>query len=118
MRPLHKFLVGRPLSGLSARGAICIGLDFSGSQLQAAKFDGADLRDTEFFNADLRGASLRGAKLAHARFERANLGHLPLSKGASLAPDMSDAVGSADQFAGATLEDKVEDLGLSKPGEA
>lgn len=112
LRPLQSLLIGRPLSGISARGAICIGLDFSGAQLQAAKFDGADLRDAEFFNADLRGASLRGAKLAHARFERCNLGHLPLSKGASLAPDLSDADGTAEQFTGATLEDEIADLGL------
>src|SRR5262249_7247431 len=111
LRPLHNLLVGRPLSGLTARGAICVGLDFSGSQLHAAKFDGADLRDADFSNADLRGASLRATKLAHARFDKANLSRLALSSGGSLPPDLHDADGSAEQFYGATLEDTVAALG-------
>ena len=70
LRPLAGLLRGRSLSGLSARNAIGIGIDFSSGHFQAAKFDGADLRDANFSNADLRGVSLRGATLAHAKFER------------------------------------------------
>ena len=114
LRPLHKLLVGRPLTGLSARGAIAVGIDFSGSQLQAAKFDGTDLREADFSNADLRGASLRATKLAHARFDQANLGRLPLTSGSSLAPDLTGADASEEQFFVATLEDKISDLGLPK----
>jgi uncharacterized protein YjbI with pentapeptide repeats len=118
LRPLHKLLVGRPLSGISARGAICVGLDFSGSQLQAAKFDRADLRDADFSNADLRGASLRATKLGHARFDRANLGRLPLNNGGALAPDFAEAEGtSEEQFYTAILEDKLTELGLSSKAE-
>jgi uncharacterized protein YjbI with pentapeptide repeats len=113
LRPLHKLLLGRPLTGLSARGAIAIGIDFSGSQLQAAKFEGADLREADFSNADLRGASLRATKLAHARFDQANLGRLPLTSGSSLAPDLTGADASEEQFFAATLEDKISDLGLA-----
>jgi uncharacterized protein YjbI with pentapeptide repeats len=112
LRPLHKLLVGRPLTGLSARGAIAIGIDFSGSQLQAAKFEGADLREADFSNADLRGASLRATRLAHARFDQANLGRLPLTSGSSLAPDLTGADASEEQFFAAILEDKICDLGL------
>jgi uncharacterized protein YjbI with pentapeptide repeats len=112
LRPLHKLLVGRPLTGLSARGANCIGLDFSGSQLQAAKFDGADLRDANFLNADLRAASLRDAKLAHARFEGTNLGHLVLANGTTLAPDLHGADATEEQFYKAVLDSSVSALGL------
>jgi len=111
MRPLRKLLVGRPLSGLSARGAICVGLDFSGSQLHAAKFDGADLRDVDFSKADMRGVSLRNTKLAHAQFEGANLGHLSLTSGSSIAPDLSGADGNEEQFYKAMLDDKMASLG-------
>src|SRR6185312_5060295 len=119
LRPLHQLLVGRLLSGLTARGAICIGLDFSGSQLLAAKFDGADLRDANFSNADLRGASLRATRLAHARFDKANLGRLALNNGGSLPPDLREADGNEEQFYGATLEDTIAALGLPpKPSSA
>jgi uncharacterized protein YjbI with pentapeptide repeats len=113
LRPLHKLLVGRPLTGLSARGANCIGLDFSGSQLQAAKFDGADLRDVNFSNADLRGASLRTTRLAHAKFAGTNLGHLALNSGSILAADLTGADATEEQFYNAVLDDKVAALGLS-----
>lgn len=117
LRPLQKLLVGRPLTGLSARGANCIGLDFSGSQLQAAKFDGSDLRDADFSNADLRGASLRMAKLAHARFAGANLGSLSLNSGSVLAPDFTGAEASEEQFYNAILDGKIALLGatLTRP---
>ncbi|HWA88819.1 MAG TPA: pentapeptide repeat-containing protein [Rhizomicrobium sp.] len=113
LRPLRTLFVGRHLSGLSAKGAVCIGVDFSGCLLHAAKLDGADLRDAEFGNADLRGASLKGAKLAHARFDGANLGRLPLNNGTQLAPDLTGADATEEQFYRATLEDKVSALGLS-----
>lgn len=112
LRPLRQLLVSRTLAGLSARNAVAVGLDFSGSQLQAAKFDGADLRDADFSNADLRGASFRGANLAHARFDKANLSGLKLNNGGSLKPDLAGAQATEPQFLHATLEDKVADLGL------
>jgi uncharacterized protein YjbI with pentapeptide repeats len=113
LRPLRDLLVGRQLSGLSVRNAICVGLDFSGGQLQAAKFDGADLRDANFSNADLRGASLRATKLAHARFDKANLRALQLTSGSALAPDLTGADAIEEQFYGATLDDKITALGLT-----
>ncbi len=112
LRPLQGLLVGRSLAGLCARNAVCVGLDFSGSQLQAAKLDGADLRDANFSNADLRGVSLRTAKLTHARFGNSNLGRLPLTNGTSLAPDLSGADASEDQFRGAMFDDKLASLGF------
>jgi uncharacterized protein YjbI with pentapeptide repeats len=104
LRPLHQLLVARPLTGLSARRACAIGLDFSGSQLQGAKFDGADLRDANFTNADLRGVSLRQAQLAHARFNRANLSRLALANGTVLAPDLGEVGSMEDQFRGAIFD--------------
>jgi uncharacterized protein YjbI with pentapeptide repeats len=115
LRPLRQLFVSRTLTGLSARNAIAIGLDFSGSQLQAAKFDGADLRDADFSNADLRGASFRGANLAHARFEKANLGRLKLNNGSDLKPDLSGAQASPAQFLHAILDDRPAELGLAPP---
>lgn len=115
LRPLHKLLVGRPLTGLSARGAIAIGIDFSGSQLQAAKFDGADLRDVDFSGADLRGTSLRRARLAHARFDKADLRHLALKNGTRLAPDLRGAEATAGQFFGIAADDPLAALGLGAP---
>ncbi len=115
LRPLHNLLVARPLTGLLARNAIGIGLDFSGSQLQAAKFDGADLRDANFSNADMRGTSLRGTKLAHARFRKSNLSSLPLTKGTLLSPDLSNADATEEQFYDAILDDKIAALGLPTP---
>src|ERR1700749_4332888 len=112
LRPLRDLLVGRSLSGLSARNANCIGLDFSGSQLQAAKFDGADLRDVNFTNADLRGASLKSTRLSHAIFEKANLGALPLTNGSGLMPDLTGADATEEQFHRAVLQERVAALGL------
>jgi uncharacterized protein YjbI with pentapeptide repeats len=112
LRPLQQLMAGRSLSGLSARNAIAIGLDFSGSELQAAKFEGTDLRDAIFSNADLRGVSLRAARLAHAKFEKANLGHLALTSGVMLAPDLTNAEAVADQFFGALEGSDIASLGL------
>jgi uncharacterized protein YjbI with pentapeptide repeats len=98
LRPLDKLLVGRPLSGLSARNAIGIGIDFSAGQLQAAKFDGADLRGANFSKADLRGASFRSAKLAHVLFDGADLRPLRLTDGAALSPDLTGAEVTDEQL--------------------
>jgi len=100
LRPF-KTWAGRRLSGISARRAISIEMDFSGCQLQAAKLDGADLRGANFTQADLRGASLRGAKLAHAVFKGAKLGGLKMSDGSMLAADLTDAEFAEDQFSDA-----------------
>ncbi|MBL6854378.1 MAG: pentapeptide repeat-containing protein [Alphaproteobacteria bacterium] len=115
LRPLRQLFVSRTLTGLSARNAVAIGLDFSGSQLQAAKFDGADLRDANFSNADLRGASFRGANLAHACFDGANLNRLKLNNGSEMKPDFSGAQAAEVQFHRATLGDQLAELGLSLP---
>ena len=114
LRPLLQLLVGRPLAGISAKGAIGIGLDFSGSQFQAAKLDGADLRDANFSNADLRGVSFKGAKLAHARFDKANLGRLQFNNSAMLAPDLSGTDAIELQFRTAILDGPLSALGLEQ----
>jgi len=98
LRALEKLLSGRKLTGLLARKAIGIEMDFSGSELQAAKFDGADLRGANFSKADLRGVSFKGAKLAHARFDGANLGGLKLGDNNMLAADLTDAEVSEQQL--------------------
>jgi uncharacterized protein YjbI with pentapeptide repeats len=113
LRPLQSFFAGRHLTGLSARNAIAIGVNFSGCQLQGARFEGADLRDADFSEADLRAASFRGALLAHARFARANLLPLTLKDGRQTRVDLTAAVGQIDQFASAKLADDVETLGLA-----
>jgi len=115
LRPLQHLLVGRPLTGLSARRAIAIGIDFSGSQLQAAKFDGADIRDANFANADLRGISMRGARVAHASFDKANLGRLTLTNGTPIFADFADADVAADQFLTAVLDQDASESGTSAP---
>lgn len=98
IRPLHKLLVGRHISGLSARNVVAIGIDFSGGQLQAAKFDGADLRGANFSKANLRGASFKAAKLLHATFDDADLRPLPLADGRSLAPNLDGAEITEEQL--------------------
>jgi len=103
LRPLQS-LAGWRLTGLSARQAIGIEMDFSASQLQAAKLEGADFRGANFAKADLRGVSFKGAKLAHAVFTGANLGNLTLGNGATLATDLSGA-----EFAEEQLRDAIRD---------
>lgn len=115
IRLLQKLVVGRPLTGLSARNAIAIGLNFSGCQLQGAKLDGADLRDADFTGADLRGASFVGANISHARFDKADMRSLPLISGQVRAVDFTDAIGLEDQFATAQLDRAASLLGLRVP---
>jgi uncharacterized protein YjbI with pentapeptide repeats len=115
LRPLQKLVVSRPLSAISARNAIGVGLNFSGCQLQAARFDGADLRDADFTGADLRGASFRGAKIAHARFDKADLRSLQLDSGLVRQADFTDAAGGREQFDTALLDPSAGALGLSGP---
>jgi uncharacterized protein YjbI with pentapeptide repeats len=112
LRPLKALITGRPLAGLSAKNAIAVGVDFSGCQLQASHFEGADLRDANFTAADLRGASFRGSKLGHAKFAQANLCGLPLSGGASKAPDLSNCNATDEQFAHAIFDQPATALGL------
>jgi uncharacterized protein YjbI with pentapeptide repeats len=115
IRLLQKLVVGRPLTGLSAKNAIAIGLNFAGCQLQGAKFDGADLRDADFSGADLRGASFRGANISHARFGKADMRSLPLINGQTRAVDFTDAAGLAEQFATCQLDGETAALGLRAP---
>ncbi len=112
LRPLEGCLSNRVLSALEIPNCTAVGIDFSGSHLQAAKFDGADLRDANFSGADLRGASFRGARLAHARFDQANLGNLAMADGRVLKPDFVGAQASLGQFLTATLETPMSKLGL------
>jgi len=113
LRPLMGHFQGRNLAGLSARGAIAIGLDFSKSQLQGTKFDGADLRGANFSDTDLSGVSFHVARLAHARFTSARLSNLHLRHGETLAPNFLGADATPEQFADAVLEESLAALGLS-----
>lgn len=79
LRPLGAALKGLNLTGLSARNAVAVSVDFSGCQLKGANFDGADVRAAKFSGADLTGASFRRAKLAHAGFQNAQIQDLVLS---------------------------------------
>lgn len=112
LRPLQSYLAGRHLTGLSARNAVAIGVNFAGCQLQGARFDGADLRDADFSDADLRAASFRGARLTHARFSKADLRPLILTDGRKRQVDLWDALALADQFEGAQLDRSLNELGL------
>ena len=105
LRPLAKHFVGRQWTGLSARRAILIGVDFSGCQLQGAKFDGADLRDANFVRADLRGASFRGANISHADFANADIRILRLMNGNARATDFANSQQSANQLATALVDE-------------
>jgi uncharacterized protein YjbI with pentapeptide repeats len=115
LRPLQRLLVGRPLTGLSARRAVAIGIDFSGSQLQAAKFDGADFRDANFSNADLRGISMRGTRLAHAKFDKADLSRLTLTNGTPIFSDLAEAGVTGEQFLTAILDEDLSGFGAPVP---
>jgi uncharacterized protein YjbI with pentapeptide repeats len=115
LRPLQSYLAGRHLTGLSARNATAIGVNFAGCQLQGARFDGADLRDVDFADADLRAASFRGARLNHARFTKADLRGLVLTDGRSRRVDLVEALAAAEQFAGARMDASLQDLGLQVP---
>lgn len=105
LRPLQSGFSNRSLIGLSARNAIAIGVDFSGSRLQGAKFDGSDLRGANFSNADLSGTSFRNAKLSHARFDGARLGSLHLRDNAILAPSFDGAEVYVEQFKASLVYD-------------
>lgn len=114
LRPLQTFFAGRHLTGLSARNAIAIGVNFAGCQLQGARFDGADLRDADFSDADLRAASFRTARLAHARFAKADLRPLILRDGRRHRVDLWEAVAQAEQFSGAQIDGALDELGLNQ----
>ena len=113
LRPLLQFFPDRALTALSARNVVAIGVNFAGCQLQAAHFEGADLRDADFTGADLRGASFAGAKLSHARFDRANMTALPLANGNTLAPNLTSALATEEQFFNAMVDGAVSSLGLT-----
>ena len=115
IRLLQKLVVGRPLTGLSAKNAIAISLNFSGCQLQGARLDGADLRDADFTGADLRGASFRGANISHARFGEADMRGLPLINGQVRNVDFTDAIGLEEQFSTCQLDGAASLLGLRRP---
>jgi uncharacterized protein YjbI with pentapeptide repeats len=112
LRPLQSYLAGRHLTGLTARNAIAIGVSFAGCQLQGARFEGADLRDADFSETDVRAASFRSARLTHARFAKANLKALKLVDGRTQSVDLWEALALAEQFSGAELDCRLEDLGL------
>jgi uncharacterized protein YjbI with pentapeptide repeats len=104
LRPLRSHIAGRRLTGLSARGAIAIGVDFSGCELQGARFDGADVRDANFSGADLRGASFRGANISHANFAKSDIRVLRLLNGNARETDFSDSQQSDSPFAAAIVD--------------
>jgi len=105
LRPLARYFVGRQWTGLSARRAMAIGVDFSGCQLQGAKFDGADIRDANFGRADLRGASFRGANISHADFAKADIRILRLANGNAHATDFAESQQSDNQLATAIVDE-------------
>jgi uncharacterized protein YjbI with pentapeptide repeats len=114
LRPLQDFTAGRRLTGISAKNAIALNINFSGCRLQAAKFDNADLRGANFSECDLRGASFRGANLSHATFTKARLGPLKLASGGELAIVMTGALASSHQFLNATVDCPLPELGLQE----
>jgi len=91
LRPGKDLFRNRLLIGLSAKGAIAIGVDFTDCELAGANFDGGDLRSAIFKGADLRGASFRGAKLHHAVLHKARIEALPLAGGGSQPTRFDDA---------------------------
>jgi len=113
LRPLMGHFAGRNLAGLSARGAVAIGLDFTGCHLQGAKFDAADLRGANFAEADLSGVSFHAARLAQAGFAKARLANLKIRPGEALAPNLLGADAVPEQFRDAVLEESLAALGLS-----
>jgi uncharacterized protein YjbI with pentapeptide repeats len=112
LRPVFDRFAARPLTGLSLRRVVALGISFAGAQLQGARFDGADLRECDFSNADLRGASFKDAKLAHAKFEKATLSSLNLPGGKTLAPDFTGAEVTKSQFFMAVLDTNIGALGV------
>jgi uncharacterized protein YjbI with pentapeptide repeats len=115
LRPLQELVALRPLSAISARNVVAVGLNFARCELPAVRFDGADLRDADFSGADLRGASFRGARLSHARFDKADLRSLRLENGHVRCADFTGAQATRDQFDNAILDVGIADLGLSAP---
>ena len=113
LRPLNGFFPDRKLAGLSARGVIAVGVDFSKCQLQAANFDGADLRSANFTGADLRGLSLKGAKIAHAQLDSADIREFPLASGRVVLPDLTGTVVAPRQLESAILSQSVVELGAA-----
>ena len=99
LRPLPAAVGKFPLTAISAKRAIAVGMDFSGTQLQGADFEGADLRGVSFEGADLRGANFRGANLAHAKFLGADLTTLKLTTGGFKPCCFEDAVVTDEQLA-------------------
>ncbi len=112
LRVVRRSFAARALTGLAARRATAIGVDFSNAQLQGARFDGADMRECDFSGADLRGASFRGCRLAHARFDGARIGALDLADGRPMPPDFTGAQAVPHQFAYAILDGDIAALGI------
>lgn len=104
LRPLPAAIGKFPLTAVSAKGVIAVGMDFSGTQLQGADFEGADLRGTSFEGADLRGASFRNANLAHTKFLAADLRALKLTTGSMRPCRFDGAKVGEEQLAEAILD--------------
>jgi uncharacterized protein YjbI with pentapeptide repeats len=104
LRPLPAAIGKFPLTAISAKGAIAVGMDFSGTQLQGVDFEGADLRGTSFEGADLRGANFRNANLAHTKFMGADLTSLKLATGGAKPCQFAGAKVTEEQLAEAILD--------------
>lgn len=115
LRPLGDRLRGLHLAGISARGVIALGVDFTSCQLQAAKFEGADLRGALFINADLSGTNLDQAKLAHANFTNAVIQDLVLRDGRTVKAQAQSAQAAPEQFHAAKMTSKTFAARLSPP---
>jgi uncharacterized protein YjbI with pentapeptide repeats len=90
------------LPGLSAEGAIFIGLDLTRASLVGARLKGADLRNCTLKGADLRGANLEQARLNGADLRDAKLGPL-LSGDRSFSTNLRDALLRRTDLRGADL---------------
>lgn len=112
LRVLPDQFKDRSLVGITARGVLGVGLDFSGCQLQGAKFDGADLRGANFAGSELSGASFHGAKLGHTRFDQARLCTLHLRNGETVSPNFLGAEVAPEQFQRALLDESLATLGI------
>ncbi len=104
LRPLPSAIGKFPLTAISAKRAVAVGMDFTGTQLQGADFEGADLRGTSFEGADLRGVNFRNANLAHAKFMGADLRALKLASGGAKPCQFAGAKITEGQLAEAILE--------------
>jgi uncharacterized protein YjbI with pentapeptide repeats len=99
LRPIGDVIGKYKLTAMSAKRAIAVAMDFSGTELQGANFEEADLRGANFESTDLRGVRFRGARLDHAKFMGADMRALLLRSGEKLECDLFGAKVTDEQLA-------------------